>query len=95
MTVHDSMVKEGYECTSVDHSVHTRTTELGTSIVATHMDDMLVMASTIGEMVQLKADMWKYFKLVDLGLAHWLLGMNIKQDRNERTVLLCSITPLR
>ena len=72
------MVKKGYECTSVDHSVYTQTTDLCTSIVATHVDDMLVTASTVSEMVRLKSDLWKYFKLVDLGPAHWLLGMNIE-----------------
>jgi len=45
------MVKEGYEHTSVDHSMYTRTTDLGMSIVATHVDDMLATVSTIGEMV--------------------------------------------
>jgi len=39
---------------------------------------MLVTASTIGEMVQLKVDLQKYFELVDLGPVHWLLGMNIE-----------------
>jgi len=72
------MVKEGYEHTSADHSMYTQTTDLGTSIVATHVDDMLATASTVSEMVRLKADLRKYFELVDLGPAHCLLGMNIE-----------------
>jgi len=59
--LHDSMVKEGYKCTSAAHSIYTHTSNLGTSMVATHVNDMLATASTTGEMAQLKLDLWKYF----------------------------------
>jgi len=80
------MVKEGYKCTSADHIIYTCTTNLSTSIVATHVNDMLATASTTSKMAHLKLDLWKYFKLVDLGPVHWLLGMNIEQDRDKHTI---------
>ena len=86
--LHHSMVKEGYQCVSVDHSVYTRTTPTGTSIVATHVDDMLASASTPEEMAKLKRDLKDYFDLVDMGPVRWLLGIHVERNWKQRTIAL-------
>ena len=72
------MVKElGFQRLAVDHCVYTRTTVDGVSILAVHVDDMCATASTTQEMSRLKADLARFFDLVDLGEVKWLLGIGI------------------
>jgi len=75
------MAENGYECISVDHCIYVRTSNLGISIVAIHVNDMCMAASSPGEMQKLKDDLKKVFNLVDLGEVRFLLGIAITQDR--------------
>ena len=53
---------------------------LGTAIIAIHVDDMLVTASSPSAMTSAKATLQKYFEIVDLGLVKWLLGICIERN---------------
>ena len=78
--LHGSMVKEGYQCVSIDHSMYIRTSPVRTSIIATHVDDMLALVSTREEMAKLKRDLKDYFDLVDMGPVPWLLGIHVERN---------------
>ena len=78
----------GYHRLAVDHCVYTRSTTEGTSMIAVHVDDMCVAASSPTEMARLKSDLGKCFDLVDLGEVKWLLGIGITRDRKTRTINL-------
>src|SRR5882724_6776295 len=86
--LHQAMTENGYERVSVDHCIYVRTSSLGTSIVAIHVDDMCVAASSPGEMQKLKDDLKKIFDLVDLGEVHFLLGIAVTRNWSARTISL-------
>jgi len=50
----------------VEHSILTCSDDLRTAIIAVHVDDMPVTASSPLEMAGAKATLQKYFEIVDL-----------------------------
>jgi hypothetical protein len=65
--LHTAMMGMGYIRVTVDHCIYIWTTKNGMSIVGVHVDDMVVAASMLNEMQELKWDLGKVFNLVDLG----------------------------
>ncbi|HEV7737689.1 MAG TPA: reverse transcriptase domain-containing protein, partial [Chlamydiales bacterium] len=86
-----SMIEEGFTQISVEHSLYIRKTETGTSMVAVHVDDMAVAASSKEEITRLAKDLNKHFEIVDLGPIKWLLGIAIERDRTARTIALSQV----
>jgi len=77
---------EGYKHTSVDHSMYTRTTDLGTSIFATHVDDMLATPALSVKWCDSKQTC-EIFELVDLGPAQWLLDEHRMRQKQMHCVM--------
>jgi len=86
--LHNCLTKEGFTCCAAEHSIFTRTNDLGTAIIAVHVDDMPVTASSPSAMSSAKAALRKYFNIVDLGPVKWLLGICIERNRPNRTIAL-------
>ena len=86
--LHRTMVDNGYARVSVNHCVYTQSSELGTSLVAIHVDNMCATASSPAEMQSLKNDLKSAFDLVDLGEVHFLLGIAILWDRTTQMISL-------
>jgi len=78
--LHDCLTKEGFTCCVMEQSIFTHLDDLGTAIIAVHVDDMLVTASSPSAMTSAKATLQKYFEIVDLGLVKWLLGICIERN---------------
>ena len=57
-------------------------------VVLVHVDDCTLIASTITLIAGFKAEITKHVKITDLGELHWLLGIEIKRNRELRTVHL-------
>ena len=73
---------------ATEHSIFTCTNELGTAIIAVHVDDMPVTASSPSAMIAAKATLQKYFKIIDLRPVKWLLGICIERDCCNHTIAL-------
>ena len=86
--LHRNMVNNGYTRILSDHGVYIRTSKLGTSIVAIHVDDMCAAASSAEEVKKLKDNLRKAFNLVDLSEVHFLLGIAITWDWTAHTITL-------
>jgi len=86
--LYDCLTREGFTCCTAEHSIFTCSDTLGTVVLAVHMDDMPVTASSPLAMAGVKDTLWKYFNIIDLGLVKWLLGICIKQDRPNCTIAL-------
>ena len=71
-----------------EHSIYTRTDETGTVILAIHMDDIPITASSPAAMIGAKTSLGKYFEIVDLRPVKWLLGICIDWNRTEHTITL-------
>ncbi|HEV7738455.1 MAG TPA: reverse transcriptase domain-containing protein, partial [Chlamydiales bacterium] len=86
-----SMLEEGFTQISVEHSLYLRKSETGTALVAVHVDDMAVAASSGGEIKRVAQDLNKHFEMVDLGPIKWLLGIAIERERKMRTISLSQV----
>ena len=80
----------GFTQCSIDQAVyfrHRKPSEL--IIVVVHIDDCTIAAMTLREIDEFKHDIRKHVKITDLGKLHWLLGIEVTRNRDERTVSLC------
>jgi hypothetical protein len=59
-----------------------------TIIVVVHVDDCTIAASTLSLVVAFKRQIAQHVEITDLGELHWLLGIEIKRDRERRTIHL-------
>jgi hypothetical protein len=57
-------------------------------IVAMHIDNLMLAASSEKEMMGLKCKLRSQFELVYLGPVHWLLGIKVKRDEKRHTLSL-------
>lgn len=58
------------------------------TVVAVHVDDCTIAASTLSLIEDFKAGLRKHVEVTDLGELHWMLGVEIKRDRDARTIHL-------
>ena len=58
------------------------------SVVAVHVDDCTIAASSLALVEDLKRRMSEHVEITDMGELHWLLGIEVKRDREERTISL-------
>jgi hypothetical protein len=72
----------------VDQAVFFRHTNDATIIVLVHVDDCTIAATTQVLVKHFKAGISKHVEITDLGELHWLLGIEIKRDRERRTIHL-------
>ena len=57
-------------------------------IVVVHVDDCTIAASSLSLVVAFKREIAQHVEITDLGKLHWLLGIEIKRDRERRTIHL-------
>ena len=57
-------------------------------IVLVHVDDCTVTATLMNLINDFKANISKHVEITDLGELHWLLGIEVKRDRQSRTIHL-------
>jgi hypothetical protein len=51
-----------------------------------HVDDCTIAVEKLVSVVDFKAGVGKHVEVVDLGELHWLLGIEVKRDREARTI---------
>ena len=56
------------------------------SIVLVHVDDCTIAATTVALIDDFKSRIAKHVEITDLGELHWLLGIEIRRDRERRTI---------
>jgi transposase InsO family protein len=78
----------GFSCCSVDQAVFYKSDKDRTkiTIVAVHVDDCTIAASSLRLIDDFKAGLRKHVEVTDLGELHWMLGLEIKRDREGRTI---------
>jgi len=57
-------------------------------VVVVHVDDCTIAASTYEMVADLKARMREYVEITDLGELHWLLGIEVRRNREKLTISL-------
>jgi len=52
-------------------------------IIVAHVDDLMIIALSMDLVKRVKDELGKVFKVSDLGEIHWLLGMEVKHNREK------------
>jgi hypothetical protein len=84
----------GFTQCAVDQAVFFRRREESGEhvIVVVHVDDCTIAAKSMKEVVELKTMIRKHVEITDLGELHWLLGIEVTRDRDERVISLSQRT---
>ena len=53
-----------------------------------HVDDCTIIATTVCLIEELKVSLYKHVEVTDLGKLHWMLGIEVKRDRQGHTMHL-------
>jgi hypothetical protein len=56
------------------------------TVVTVHVDNCTIAVSNLGLIDDFKAGLRKHVEVTDLGELHWMLGVEIKQDRHAGTI---------
>jgi hypothetical protein len=62
------------------------------TVITVHMDDCTITASTPCLIEDFKAGLREHVEVTDLSELHWMLGIEIKRDRDTRTIHLSQRT---
>ena len=57
-------------------------------IIVVHVDDCTIAASSLTLIIAFKAELTKHVKITDLGELHWLLGIEVTHNWEERSLAL-------
>ena len=72
-----------FKQSTVDPCIYVKMTD-AIAILAVYVDDLIVMASTLEEMQQIKETLKSRFQMKDLGKLHYCLGISIEQDEERK-----------
>ena len=78
----------GFTRCDVDQAVFFKRSGAELTVIVVHVDDCTIAATTIELVVKLKSRLREHVKITDLGELHWLLGIEIRRDREARTISL-------
>ena len=72
-----------FKQSTADPCIYVKMTD-AIAILAVYVDDLIVMASTLEEMQQIKETLKSRFQMKDLGKLHYCLGISIEQDEERK-----------
>lgn len=73
----------------VDQAVFFHRNDNALMIVVVHVDDCTLGATSLKLIENFKTKIHRYVEITDLGELHWLLGIEIKRNREKCTVHMC------
>ena len=87
--MHEVMVGLGYKVSVADKCVFTHVDANGhLIIVAVYMDDFLFIFKSLKFVESSKSEMSGYFEMKDLGLAKWILQMELNHNISNSITIL-------
>jgi len=78
----------GFARCDVDQAIFFRHEGQAIIIVLVHVDDCTIAVTSITLITDFKAWILEYVDITDLGKLHWLLGIEIKHNREHCTIHL-------
>src|SRR6266404_5346884 len=89
--------KLGFKQCKVDQAVFYKSDKIAVTVVAVHVDDCTIAvhvddctiaATNMAAIDTFKGGLRKYVEVTDLGELHWMLGIEVRQDRTGGTIHL-------
>ena len=82
------MEKLGFKRCDVDQAVFYRRKGSTLIIVLVHVDDCTIAGTSIALILRFKIEIAKFVAITDLGELHWILGIEVKRIRENRSIHL-------
>jgi hypothetical protein len=76
----------GFTKCDTEHALYTRRSRRGLLIVGVYVDDLIVTGESEDDAAEFKREMMKKFKMSDLGLLSYYLGVEVEQQANFITM---------
>ena len=76
--LHNYLTQEGFVQSLADPCVYVRTTDSGQVIAIVWVDDIIIAGSNTGVLKEFKESLMMRFKMKDLGMLSWFLGIQFK-----------------
>ena len=87
-TLCQALAKLGFTRSEADHGVFFKQIGKDIVILAVHVDDSMVTGNNVSLIKKFKENMNAKYKLTDLGLVNWLLGIKVLQDLAKKMISL-------
>jgi len=78
----------GFSRCEVDQAVFYKRVGTSLIVVLVHVDDCTIVATALPLINDFKASLSKHVEITDLGELHWLLGVEIRRERERRLLYL-------
>jgi hypothetical protein len=78
----------GFTQCDVDQAVFFSRSESELVVIVVHVDDCTIAMSSINGIAKVKEQMRKHIKIMDLRELHWLLGIEVSHNQDNRTLSL-------
>lgn len=88
MELNKALISAHFSRSNADPSIFTRLDGNNISIIAVHIDDMAIAASTPDLIERIKKEIASHFEITDLGELTQIVGLEIARDRGRRTLFL-------
>jgi hypothetical protein len=82
----DILTKLGYTRSDVDQAVFFCHIDKALTIIVVHVDDCTIASTSKELVIELKAKVCEHVEITDLGKLHWLLGIEVKHDREAISI---------
>ena len=86
------MSKLNFKCCQVEHAVFYKYKGDDAVTVTTDVDNMMIVAHSSNIIRKFKEELSHKVKIEELGNLHWLLGIEVEQDRKAKTISLSQHT---
>jgi len=90
-----TLYKIGFQRTQSDHAVFFTHLDDGIVILVIHVDDITTVTSSKNLMQDTKRKLMGELDMTDNGEVHWILGLEVKRNREERTISLSQRSYIR
>ena len=84
--LHDSLISFGFARSPLEHAVYRRGDESTFLLVGVYVDDLVITGTNEGLISEFKEQMKTLFKMSDLGLLSYYLGIEVSQRAGEITL---------
>ena len=82
----ESLTRLGFAKCETEHALNTRRAERGQLVVGVYVDDLVVTGSSEQDIVAFKEEMKKLFRMSDLGLLTYYIGIEVEQGTDSITL---------
>ncbi|WVZ89853.1 hypothetical protein U9M48_036206 [Paspalum notatum var. saurae] len=82
----ESLTRLGFAKCETEHALYTRRAERGQLVVGVYIDDLVVTGASEQDIVAFKEEMKKLFRMSDLGLLTYNLGIEVEQGTDSITL---------